>query len=208
MPEDPANNQDNNRDKNSLPAPPIPDVDWNALMLNISPPEWDLLLSATAKNQLERVRIMVEEEGVPVTHSNGIGQTSLHVAVLWGHIDLVRFLIRAGADVNAANQLTGATPLHTALQSHKIDPEKQAFLVHLLMNDGKADPLLEDKYGKSPIEYINDQKTTHPLFKLQQYASLLPKMKPPPPGVERLQAGFMRQVMLDMPTCSIIPDSA
>eukprot|EP00592_Proboscia_alata_P015763 CAMPEP_0194400996 /NCGR_PEP_ID=MMETSP0174-20130528/127551_1 /TAXON_ID=216777 /ORGANISM="Proboscia alata, Strain PI-D3" /LENGTH=135 /DNA_ID=CAMNT_0039197629 /DNA_START=44 /DNA_END=448 /DNA_ORIENTATION=- len=53
--------------------------DFNSL----PPVEWDLLLSAAMKNQPEKIREMIEVEGVPVTHSNHVGQTALHIAVMW-----------------------------------------------------------------------------------------------------------------------------
>ena len=89
---------DNSND--NPPCPPQDEIDWDALMRDMAPPEWDLLLSAAAKNDLPRIRDMIEKEGVPVSHGNGIGQTALHVAVLWGHVDIVRYLImQAGAKV-------------------------------------------------------------------------------------------------------------
>lgn len=45
----------------------------------------DLILSAAQKNQPERIRQLVEQQGVPVNHTNGVGQSALHVACLWGH---------------------------------------------------------------------------------------------------------------------------
>jgi ankyrin repeat protein len=49
------------------------------------PPEWDLLLSASQKNNPDRIRALVTEEGVDVSHANQVGQSALHIASLWGH---------------------------------------------------------------------------------------------------------------------------
>jgi ankyrin repeat protein len=46
---------------------------------------YDLLLSAAQKNQPDRIRQLVEQQGVPVNHSNAVGQSALHIACLWGH---------------------------------------------------------------------------------------------------------------------------
>ena len=81
----------NGNDYDMAALPPVDEIDWDALMRNVSPPEWDLLLSATAKNDLPSVRDHIEKQGVPVNHGNGIGQTSLHVAVLWGHLEVVQY---------------------------------------------------------------------------------------------------------------------
>jgi ankyrin repeat protein len=49
-----------------------------------SQPEWDMILSAAQKNSPERIREMVLN-GVDPSHSNGVGQTALHIAALWGN---------------------------------------------------------------------------------------------------------------------------
>lgn len=189
------------------PLPPADEIDWDAMMRDIAPPEWDLLLSAAAKDNLEQVRDLVERQGVPVSHSNGIGQTALHVAALWGHVNVARYLVQAGADVNAANQIMGATPLHAALSSHRISAEQQAALAHLLVSEGGADPQVEDKFGKCALDYIEkDQQKTHPLFQQQEYAAkLLPKLRPAPFNEDRYRAGFMREITRGMPACRAIP---
>lgn len=48
-------------------------------------PEWDLILSAAHKNLPIRIREMVETQGVDPSHSNGVGQSALHIAALWGN---------------------------------------------------------------------------------------------------------------------------
>jgi hypothetical protein len=50
-----------------------------------APPEWDLLLSAAQKNAGDRIRKMVKEDGVNPSHANGVGQSALHIAALWGN---------------------------------------------------------------------------------------------------------------------------
>ena len=201
------NKGDEDDDDDSNPAlPPLDEIDWDAMMRNFSPPEWDLLLSATAKNDIVQVRDLVENQGVPVTHQNGIGQTALHIAALWGHVNVVRYLVEKGANVDAANQLTGATPLHCALSSHRISSEQQAAIANVLVQQGGADPLLEDKAGKAPIEYVDKKdRQNHPLFVQPHYAALLAKLTPAPPGVERLRAGFLRNILQDKPMCAAIP---
>jgi hypothetical protein len=53
-------------------------------MNRTTPPEWDLLLSASQKNDAKRIEAMVQE-GVNPSHSNAVGQSALHVASLWGN---------------------------------------------------------------------------------------------------------------------------
>ena len=52
--------------------------------MNVSP-EWDRLLSACQKNDVDLVRRLIEEAGVDSSHSNRAGQSALHIASLWGH---------------------------------------------------------------------------------------------------------------------------
>ena len=183
--------------------PPLDEIDWDKLVADFTPPEWDLLLSAASKNDWLAVRHLVENEGVPITHSNGMKQTALHISVLWGHIETSRYLIENGADVNAANALFGATPLHMMLNSHRISGEQQTILAHLLVDEGKADPLKEDARGKAPIEYITrEQRKSHPLFQDEKHAALLKKMTPPPPSKERIRANFISQITNDRPLCA------
>ena len=185
----------NNSGGGSFPLPADGDFDWSAMMGNIAPPEWELLLSASAKNELDNVKDMVENQGVPVSHCNGVGQTALHVAALWGHIEVARYLIEAGANVDAANRIAGATPLHSTLQSaHRITADQQLAMVNLLLDVGKADPKVEDRFGKTPAEYM---ERDHPYRD-----TLMKRIAPPPKGVDRFRAGFLRSVMNDMPSCS------
>ena len=46
--------------------------------------------------------------------ANGVGQTALHVACLWGNIEAAQALVTAKADLNAQNNFSGASPLHCA----------------------------------------------------------------------------------------------
>ena len=75
------------------------------------------------------------------------GNTCIHIAAQNGHIDLLKFLVEAGADVNAQNA-NGHTPLHMAI-SYDLD-ESSEFLVSkgadqsLKNNDG-----FEAKFGLS-----------------------------------------------------------
>ena len=67
----------------------------------------------------------------------------------------VEVVIDAGANVDAKNKITGATPLHCAIQSSKA-PEKRVDVVRLLLERGKADVAIEDSFGKVPYDYCNE----------------------------------------------------
>ena len=125
-------------------------------MMMMTPPEYDLLLSAAKNNDVNHMKTLIlDGGGVPPSHSNGIGQTALHVACIWGNIEAIEFLITHGANVNAANSLMGATPLHTVMHGCKSPSTTniQYRIVKLLMNAG-ANAGLEDNNKKVPIDYL------------------------------------------------------
>lgn len=124
-----------------------------------SPPEWDLILSASQKNNADAVLRLLNEEGVPPSHSNVVGQTALHIAALWGSVETTEVLINAGANVNAQNQIAKMTPLHCAIrgtfQSFKETHPRRVQCVKLLLQAG-ADGKICDMKGKDAFECIDD----------------------------------------------------
>ena len=173
----------------------LPDnIDWNALMRDISPPEWDLLLSAAAKNDLAQVKELVENQDVPVLHTNGVGQSALHIAALWGHATIVEYLLTHGADANAVNSIQGFTPLHAALSSAKIGHNQQWKMALLLLNQGNADPHIRDKYNKVPLDYVPEG---HPHRSLM----IAKGLEPPPLDVPQLRTMFVLDATRSMPGC-------
>lgn len=134
-----------------------------------APPEWDLLLSAAQKNQPDRIKEMVRS-GVSASHANGVGQTALHVAALWGNVSAVQALLESGANVHSQNNLTGGTPLHMVLQSRKAAGKELEETVELLLDFG-ADPSQTDHFGKLPVDYlIEHQPVSQLVAKLQPKA--------------------------------------
>ncbi|XP_065906869.1 uncharacterized protein [Dysidea avara] len=70
------------------------------------------------------------------------GDTSLHCAAQWGHLEVVKLLLSRGANVNSVNK-SGDTPLHKAAQwGHRIIAER-------LLSKG-ADPDSVNKTGDTP----------------------------------------------------------
>jgi len=59
------------------------------------------------------------ERGHYIDLKNEIGKTPLHIAAFFGHIDIVRFLVENGADINKEIESSGQTALYMAvLQNH------------------------------------------------------------------------------------------
>jgi ankyrin repeat protein len=122
---------------------------------------------------------MAQEGGLPVSWSNDVGQTALHIAAIWGSLKAIKALVSLGADVNAANDLSAATPLHLAGSDMRVDHVRvqggQSMLLHgkALGKGGKtktlaaiemlvqagADCAKRDRHGNSPWFYASDEET-------------------------------------------------
>ena len=73
------------------------------------------LIPACERGHVDTVRLLVTESKIDVNHINNLGWTALMEAVLFGddgpsNLEIVRLLVRHGADVNIADK-SGITPL-------------------------------------------------------------------------------------------------
>ena len=69
-----------------------------------------MLFQAAQRDDIPALKRLLAN-GVPATAANGIGQTALHIACIWGNYKSVEILIEAGADPNQMNQF-GGMPIH------------------------------------------------------------------------------------------------
>ncbi|KAJ2852072.1 palmitoyltransferase akr1 [Coemansia brasiliensis] len=108
-------------------------------------PEPDNLWIAAQRGELEKLKQLMDAEDVPVDTVDGRGNSILHVAVLGGFIDVVRYLVEEkGANVNIVSKEYDAPPLFWAIFHHRIDA-----LVYLI--DHGADPTMRDSTGNSAL---------------------------------------------------------
>jgi ankyrin repeat protein len=99
---------------------------------------------------------LVEKEHVNVNHANAVNQSALHVGCLWGHADCVEALIERGADVCARNDITGATPLHMAVQSRKARSRREKLrVVRMLVAADPSVTTIPDFFDKIPADYYD-----------------------------------------------------
>ncbi|KAL7572751.1 hypothetical protein ACA910_009016 [Epithemia clementina (nom. ined.)] len=111
------------------------------------------------KNDTTRLCALVQDHGISPSHANGVGQSALHVAALWGHVEFCQALVDLGANVHAANALSGATPLHMVVQPpHKASLVQQEQVVDRLLA-ARADPTVPNHFGKLPVDYVLQQFT-------------------------------------------------
>ena len=87
-----------------------------------------------------KYRMELIDQHVDVTSHNN-GETSLHIAVQYNDIKIVKSLILKGADVNAVDN-NGNTPLHLAIIYERVE------IVELLLSNG-ADVNIKPKYTHS-----------------------------------------------------------
>lgn len=93
-----------------------------------------------------------EEKRVDVNKADKDGKTALHVAIDRRHVEVVRALIAAGADVNTTNKY-GYTPLHSALPDINENEEqrKSATLLVEILIAAEADADKPNQYGETPL---------------------------------------------------------
>jgi regulator of RNase E activity RraB len=68
-------------------------------------------------------------------------------------VEAARVLVELGANVNAQNNLTGATPLHMVAQSKKAGVDARLQVIDILLDAG-AYPDQADKYGTLPVHSL------------------------------------------------------
>jgi ankyrin repeat protein len=102
-----------------------------------------LLCLAAGRNDLDVMHVLMGVVGQP-NPADRTGWTPLHSAAQAGAIDVIRFLLEAGAAPTADRN--GVSPLHCAAKSGSAD------LIQLLLEQG-ADPTEADGDGKTPLHY-------------------------------------------------------
>jgi ankyrin repeat protein len=80
----------------------------------------EILKVAIYQKNLDGVKAAISQDGLLVHRTYRRGETPLHMAAIEGSVDIVRFLITQGADVNAVNN-RGQTPLHMACYYNRLD---------------------------------------------------------------------------------------
>eukprot|EP00977_Amphora_coffeiformis_P006944 scaffold1511_cov170-Amphora_coffeaeformis.AAC.15 len=165
---------------NTKPAAP---VGWY-------PSEGNLLLRAAQTNRPTEILRLVKLGGVSPNHANQVGLTALHIAALWGHVDCVAMLVSKdiGANPNATNLLSRATPLHMLIQGRKIREAPRLHLIIDVLLDAGADPNLADAMGRLPVDYITN--TTPDAVAVSH--KLQPSL---PPLFEAIQSGDFSKVL-------------
>ncbi|GFY65411.1 putative pre-16S rRNA nuclease [Trichonephila inaurata madagascariensis] len=116
-------------------------------------------LRAAAKHNCGKVVELLTERGANIDLKGEKGETPLFSAVKEGHINMARFLIEKGADINVQCSYNGYTALHTAVdksnpsmmkQFNKVNTADYIEIIKLLIEKG-ADINVQDNYGGTPL---------------------------------------------------------
>ena len=97
-------------------------------------------------------------------------------------VEAVSILVELGANVNAQNNLTGASPLHMVAQSHKASIDARLKVAEILLDSG-ALPDLADNYGSMPINLL--ESTTEGTDLDEKTKLLLAKLRPRQPKIHQ-----------------------
>jgi ankyrin repeat protein len=143
------------------------------------------IFEAAATGGTDRVRELLKEDSALLNAYASDGFFPLALAAFFGHIETVRLLLDAGADVNQQSRETmKVAPLHSAIAARKIDIVKmllarkadagraggggvtplheaaisgQIDMATLLIDSG-APINVRDERGKTPLAYAKDRR--------------------------------------------------
>jgi len=102
------------------------------------------LLQAAAEGDLSKVQQLVEKKGASVNVQGQMNRTPLHVAALYGKLEVVMYLREKGAKLDVKGS-SGEVPLHLAvLNGHNT-------VVEYLLGEG-ADWKITNSSGKKPAD--------------------------------------------------------
>jgi len=126
------------------------------------------LLDAAKRDDEDLLLEIFDEPGTfSINYQDGLGNTALHYAVSYHSRDaLEHILSHEECDVDPANRLEQATPLHLAVKIE--DPDIKAYFVESLLDAG-ADDTTRNKYGQTAQDLVRpDDEATHSAFRAYQ----------------------------------------
>lgn len=94
----------------------------------------------------------------------------LYFTLYYYTVESVQVLLECGASPNAQNTITGATPLHCAIQSSKATSQAQQLQTIQALLEGGANASLGDFFGSTPADYSEENEAFKQLLQVQQPA--------------------------------------
>ena len=112
------------------------------------------LHDAAERGDHDKIKFLVSERlvGVDLKDPGRSNATALHIASRSGHVNIVKFLVESGAEVNSKGPWD-MTPLMYSVIFHR-----KAIAQYLLENG--ADPRIEDSRGRTALVHAVNEKQT------------------------------------------------
>lgn len=117
-----------------------------------TPPQLRDLRDAIANNDIDALRLALDNLTGSIDEAVEDGDTALHLCCLYGHLPLVQLLLERGANIEATDE-DGAIPLHDASASGFLD------IVQLLINSANNPECVKrmmesvDAEGDTPLHH-------------------------------------------------------
>lgn len=99
---------------------------------------------AIQKGNLNQVVSIIEKDSRPLNVKDITGRSPLHNATDLGHVEIIQYLVKQGADVNSKSTRTIRTPLHIAATHGNLEVVK-----YLVSNGAKLN--VKDYDGNTPL---------------------------------------------------------
>ncbi|TFK56421.1 ankyrin [Heliocybe sulcata] len=113
------------------------------------------LLAAARDDNEEMLLEVFEEGGFDINFQDGLGNTALHYAASNASFDVLEHILsHEDCDVDPANRLEKATPLHLAVRID--DPEAKKAVIESLLEAG-ADVTIKDKNGDTVVDLLKPE---------------------------------------------------
>lgn len=101
------------------------------------------LMHAVASNALESVKLLLQNKKIDIDAADCNGQTALIIAAYYGYIDILKLLIKVGANVNYSS-LLGEIALHESILNNKYEAA-------IILMEAGADLNKADVKGNTPF---------------------------------------------------------
>eukprot|EP00033_Pygsuia_biforma_P003325 GCRY01003643.1.p1 GENE.GCRY01003643.1~~GCRY01003643.1.p1 ORF type:complete len:521 (+),score=95.76 GCRY01003643.1:130-1692(+) len=126
-------------------------------------PEEELFLKACMVGDFDKVKQNLEDSTVDPFCCNQYGQNGIHLSGLYGHLELMKFLLSKCPDLINRPHMLGGTPLHYAALGGHLD------CVKFLLESG-AEVDAEDEYQRTPFDLAAEKGSLEVLEFLLSYS--------------------------------------
>ncbi len=103
--------------------------------------------------------------------------TPLHIAVIFGKIEMVKHLVDGhDADVNILNK-QGKTALRKAIELHVKKRQKMVQIITILLKSPTTNPTMSEKYDQTPFAYFIENRDSFSVDEFNNLLLLMLKLK-------------------------------